>query len=130
MLSTALQIFTLPCMLYAICNSNANDGGSSGAVMAFDVPKEEFDELKTLHVERPSWNTMVFLCQSGRAHKAFFNHQLVKVVVGCVSHDPNDDHDPDKLCPHADRRIQFACRGNFGDVLHSDRDEVRVRDAT
>jgi hypothetical protein len=69
---------------------------------------------------------MVSLCQTSKAHKAFADHELVKVVVGCIPHNPDDAHDPENLLPYDDQRIQFAFRGNSGEVLLADRDKVRV----
>ena len=107
-------------MLYSISSMEFND--SRGAVMAFDVPQEEFDKLEPLRVQGPTWKTMVSLCQTGKAHEAFADHELVNVVVGCVSHDPDDAH----LRPYNDERIQFAFRGDSSKILLADRAKVRV----
>eukprot|EP00978_Attheya_sp_CCMP212_P039777 scaffold210296_cov52-Attheya_sp.AAC.2 len=85
-------------------------------VMALDVPQEEFNKLVALRVEGPTWKTMISLCQAGKAHKAFADHELVKVVVGCVSHDPDDAHDLEKLRPYDDKCIQSR-QGSRGCVL-------------
>ena len=107
-------------MLYSISSMEFND--SRGAVMAFDVPQEECDKLVALRVQGPTWKTMVSLCQTGKAHEAFADHELVNVVVGCVSHDPDDVH----LGPLNDKRIQFAFRGDSSKILLADRAKVRV----
>jgi hypothetical protein len=113
-------------MLYSIYNMNSND--DRGAVMAFDVPQEEFDELEALRIEGPTWKTMVSLCQTSKAHKAFANHEfLAKVAVGCMPHNPDDAHDPENLLAYDDdQRIQFGFRGNSGQVLLADHAKVRV----
>ena len=90
--------------------------------MAFDVPQEEYNKLVALHVKGPTWKTMVYLCQTGKAHEAFADHELVNVVVGCVYHDPDDVH----LHPLNDKRIQFAFRGDSSKILLADRAKVRV----
>jgi hypothetical protein len=97
-------------MLYSNSSMEFND--SRGAAMAFDVPQVEYDELVVLRVEGPTWKTMVSLLQTGKAHEAFADHELVKVVVGCVSHDPDDA----QLRPYDDERIHFAFRGNSGNM--------------
>eukprot|EP00978_Attheya_sp_CCMP212_P011488 scaffold28361_cov51-Attheya_sp.AAC.2 len=56
-------------MLYSIYSMQFNDSDSRGAVMAFDVPQEEFNKLVALRVEGPTWKTMVSLCQAGKAQK-------------------------------------------------------------
>jgi hypothetical protein len=111
-------------IFYSIYSMKFNN--SRGAVMAFDVPQEEFDELVALRVEGPTWKTMVSLCQTGKAQKAFADHELVRVVVVCISHDPDDARDPEKLCLYADQRAQFVFRGKSAKVLLADRAKVRV----
>jgi hypothetical protein len=112
-------------MLYSIY-AVSEVGRSRGALISFDVPKPDFDAMNQLRLTGKGWADIVFQCQSGNADRALSSHKSAAVVVGCMSHDPEDAEAPHDVRAFDDRRMQFAFRKDAGEILPRDLERVRV----
>jgi hypothetical protein len=113
-------------------------GPSRAAVMCFDVPNEDLDNLNPTHLDGEEWEDFTALCLkenspgsgNGCYLEAFIgeNHHDAKLVVGKLVHNPRRMRKckAPKSLPFVDKRIQYAFRDLTRIVLIKDKPNVAV----
>jgi hypothetical protein len=112
-------------------------GPSRAAVMCFDVPNEDLDNLNPTHLDGEEWEKFTALClkedppESGEGcyREAFIGeHHDAQLVVGKLVQNPRKMQKckAPKSLPFEDKRKQYTFRNKTGDVLFKDKTKVAV----